>query len=239
MARFIGTINDYEKYIGPRIRNIVNTFAKSERDKRQGICEFCNKKAELQSAHKHGKGRKTLIHEALKEYDKGSYFDVDIEECEKKILESHKPIEQVFHFLCFDCHREYDSNHNEHGKQEAVNIRDNPRDTDNYDETQEIRKIERKIPRWFEEKEQINSKILYAFIRLHEQNNGMVTYEQLEKNAKIPKFKGNFDQMKNFGIKNHGKIFEQVGQNIYLWEKVEDIIWNYYNTNIKRQTKGT
>jgi len=109
MARFIGTINDYEKYIGPRIRNIVNILAKNERSKRNGICEFCKKKAELQSAHKHGKGRKTIIHEVIKKYDNGSYIDVDIEKCENEITELHKPINQVFYFLCMECHRKYDS----------------------------------------------------------------------------------------------------------------------------------
>jgi hypothetical protein len=35
------------------------------------------------------------------------------------------------------------------------------------------------------------------------------------------------------GEKNHGKIFEQNGQNIYLWEKVKDIIWNKYREYTK------
>ena len=109
MARFIGTIEDYEKFIGPRIRNIVNTLAKSERNKKNGICEFCKKKSELQSAHKHGKGRKELIYEAMKKYDNGSYLDIDLEECETEIIELHKPLNQVFYFLCMECHRKYDS----------------------------------------------------------------------------------------------------------------------------------
>ncbi|MDR2490544.1 MAG: hypothetical protein LBD20_03975 [Spirochaetaceae bacterium] len=89
MARFIGSVADYEKYIGPRIKNVVNSLAKKERDKRQGICEFCKKKAELQSAHKHGKERKSLIREALKIYDKGTYIDVDIEKCVNEIKILH------------------------------------------------------------------------------------------------------------------------------------------------------
>jgi hypothetical protein len=113
LARFIGTIDDYEKYIGPRIRDIVKTLAKNEREKRQGVCEFCKKKAELQSAHKHGKGRKTLIYEALKKYNNGSYIDVDIEKCENEIINLHKPVDQIFYFLCFECHRKYDSSFTE------------------------------------------------------------------------------------------------------------------------------
>jgi hypothetical protein len=101
------------------------------------------------------------------------------------------------------------------------------------DEEDEIRKIERKISGWFSNKKQINSRILYAFINLYEQNNGTVTYEQLKEEANISTFEENFDQMKNISKKNHGKIFEQNGQNIYLWKEVEDIIWNYYKQNIK------
>jgi len=109
MARFIGSIEDYEKYIGPRIRNVVNLIAKNERDKKQGICEFCGKESELQAAHKQGKERKTLIRQALEKYNNGSYLDIDIEKCENEIIELHKPIDQVFYFLCSDCHRKYDN----------------------------------------------------------------------------------------------------------------------------------
>jgi hypothetical protein len=100
-------------------------------------------------------------------------------------------------------------------------------------EAEEIKKIKRKIDRWFFNKNQMNSKILYAFIRLYEQNGGVVTYAQLEKEANVHSFKTNFDQMKNFGEKNHGKIFEQSGQDIYLWEKVKDLIWNKYREYTK------
>jgi hypothetical protein len=109
MAHFIGTIKDYEKYIGPRIKNVVNSIAKQERDKRHGICEFCGKKAELQSAHKHGKERLTIIHSVLEQYNNGNYLDIDIEKCENNIVELHKPINEAFYFLCAPCHRKYDS----------------------------------------------------------------------------------------------------------------------------------
>ena len=110
MARFIGTIKEYEKFIGPRIRNKVNTLTISERKDRQGICEFCKEKSELESAHKYGKGRKVLISETLKKYDKGSYYDVDLEKCETELMELHRPINEVFYFLCRECHKEYDNN---------------------------------------------------------------------------------------------------------------------------------
>ena len=118
-------------------------------------------------------------------------------------------------------------------------LEDTQKDYSSNNLKKEIEKIERRINRWFLNREQTNSKILYAFIKLYKQNNGTVTYEELEKETAIKKFKGNFDQMKNFGEKNHGKIFEQNGQNIYLWKEVEDIIWNYYKQNIKKTSSQT
>ena len=126
---------------------------------------------------------------------------------------------------------------NEIKEQTELNLLNNQfksKSYDIYDEDQEIKKIERKIGGWFSNKHQENSKILYAFIDIYEKNNGVVKYKQLEEKSKVNKFKGNYDQMKNFGSKNHGKIFEQDGQNIYLWDKVEKIIWNYYNRYVKK-----
>ena len=36
MARFKGTIQEFYKFIEPRIRNVINTFAKMERLKHKG-----------------------------------------------------------------------------------------------------------------------------------------------------------------------------------------------------------
>jgi len=141
MARFIGTIDEYIKFIGPRIKNKVNTLTILERKKKQGICEFCKKKTELQSAHKHGKERKTLIFEVLKKYDKGSYFDVDLEKCESEIIELHYPIEQVFYFLCDDCHRKYDNNENSELKSKKQE-----EDTVKKDDTQNISFLNNNTP---------------------------------------------------------------------------------------------
>jgi hypothetical protein len=122
MARFIGTIDDYEKYMGPRIRNAVNTFAKKEQDGKNGKCEFCGKTAELESVYKQKKEHETII-EALKKYSHGSYFDIDIEKCEQEILELHNPINLVFYFLCCECHKNYVSdNKPEITPEDTINI---------------------------------------------------------------------------------------------------------------------
>lgn len=95
----------------------------------------------------------------------------------------------------------------------------------------EINKVKNRVPKWFENYEQYNSIILYSFMKLYDTSKGYVKYDELEKNANLGKhFKGNFDQMKNFGEKNHGKIFEQASgdDKIYLWEKTKDFILNLW-----------
>jgi len=68
---------------------------------------------------------------------------------------------------------------------------------------------------------------MYAFLKLYE-NNEKVNYDVLKNEANIETFKSNFDQMKNIQKKNHGKIFEQEGDYVYLWENVKELVLNYY-----------
>ena len=42
-------------------------------------------------------------------------------------------------------------------------------------------------------------------------------------------FESNFAQMKIIAEKNHGKIFEQYGENISLWSPVTDAVREYEN----------
>lgn len=118
------------------------------------------------------------------------------------------------------------------------------------DEESEIKRIERRIPRWFKNKEQINSIILYSYLKLFNTNNN-VTYNQLkEESEKLYKevnktdkenerirmdFKGNFDSMMYIGKNNHGKIFEKYGQNVFFWERVKDIIFKKYKEYVEKK----
>jgi len=95
----------------------------------------------------------------------------------------------------------------------------------------EIKKVKRRIPKWFENKTQINSKILYAFINIYLRNKN-VTVEELEKEANEKTFKTNYDQMKIIAPHNHAKIFEEIDGIVYFWNEVEEFIWNYYNKNV-------
>ena len=58
---------------------------------------------------------------------------------------------------------------------------------------------------------------------------GYVSYTALRNEADIGSaFITNYNQMKIIAEKNHGKVFEQVGDRVYLWENVKDIVLKMY-----------
>lgn len=101
----------------------------------------------------------------------------------------------------------------------------------------EINKIKRKIPGWFRAPKQINSTILLSYMELAEHNIN-VTEQMIRNNCPtVSDFKGNFNQMKNFGEKNHAKVFEDKLGYINLWEPVKEFIIGQYIIYKKGITK--
>lgn len=43
----------------------------------------------------------------------------------------------------------------------------------------------------------------------------------------VPTFKNNYSQMKLDGPKSHGKVFEDDGENVWLWSEVEKTLMKY------------
>lgn len=86
----------------------------------------------------------------------------------------------------------------------------------------EIDKVYRKLPKWFKNPDFICSRILIIFLEL-EKKYGSVKYDLLADYCSgIKTFKSNFAQMKNFGEKNHGKVFEQNSSIVTLWNPVKE-----------------
>lgn len=107
---YYGNLGDFNKYIGPRLRNIIPPLTKKYK-KEIGKCEHCsNSSVELDAAHRHSFKRKKIIEENLEAYKiDEEYYNVDLEEFEKLYVESHKPISKVILVLCSKCHRKYDN----------------------------------------------------------------------------------------------------------------------------------
>lgn len=108
MAKFTGAVQEFHKFLGPRLRNSINIHVRHERNALNGICQHCGQQRELQSAHVHGRERRTIIESVLAGYLRDGKVEGDIREIERAILAAHEPIESTFLFLCQECHTAYD-----------------------------------------------------------------------------------------------------------------------------------
>lgn len=97
----------------------------------------------------------------------------------------------------------------------------------------EVKKVKRKVPLWFQKPTQINSQILVTFLRLRDRGVPITLHDLREACRSIPRFESNYNQMKNFGEKNHAKVFEETNESVLLWEPVKAFIVEEYE-RIKR-----
>lgn len=108
-ATFIGTEKEFHDFIGPRLRNKVQTLTKPAKTAANNTCQHCGKIASrLDAAHIHGRERKEIIKLLLSEYCEDGLYKVDLHKFEQDFINEHYPIDENFLFLCRDCHRRYD-----------------------------------------------------------------------------------------------------------------------------------
>ena len=108
MASFIGTNKEFRRYIGPRLRNLVQQFTKKHKAE-ISACEHCTIKENLESAHVHGRDRNEIIDLVLSQFTHNDIITVDIEKFEGLFKKEHHPLEKSILILCRKCHREYDT----------------------------------------------------------------------------------------------------------------------------------
>lgn len=121
MGSFKGTKKEFRRYIGPRLRNLVQQISRGYRDS-VGACEHCNTTVSLDSAHVKGKDRNDIIDLVLSEYVTDVGVEVDLFAFEEKFKAEHYPLEKSFLILCRPCHRAYDGNQT----QNARHVRPDP-----------------------------------------------------------------------------------------------------------------
>lgn len=98
----------------------------------------------------------------------------------------------------------------------------------------EVDKVKRKVPKWLNSQGQICTTILTQFMRLSENGKKGVSREELKEaseNLGVNDFMGNFNQMKNFGEKNHAKVFSEDNYIITLWEPISDFVKIHFGKN--------
>lgn len=103
------------------------------------------------------------------------------------------------------------------------------------DENDEIERIHRKIPQWLYKPNQINHKILVAYMKISNSNTYPVSVSLLEKSCEIDsrKFISNYNQMKIISPKNNAKVFEEIDGHVSLWIPVADFIISEYEKIIR------
>jgi hypothetical protein len=95
-------------------------------------------------------------------------------------------------------------------------------------DVEEVRKVNRRLKLWAGRQSQINSKILNAFLKL--KRSGLTTITEAALRNELPQeksFESNFAQMKIIAPNNHGKVFEQYGENISIWDPVVRAVKEY------------
>lgn len=108
MASFVGTNKEFRRYIGPRLRNLVQQFTKNHKAE-MSACEHCGSEENLESAHVHGRDRNEIIDLVLSESTYNGVATVDIAMFEERFKEEHHPLEKSILILCRSCHKKYDS----------------------------------------------------------------------------------------------------------------------------------
>lgn len=97
-------------------------------------------------------------------------------------------------------------------------------------ELQEVSKVSRRLKLWAKRPEQMNTKILKAWLRLASGVESTVSEAQLKAEVGEESFDINFMQMKNIAEKNHGKIFEVNGNKVSIWPPVAAAVEEFQRT---------
>lgn len=106
-------------------------------------------------------------------------------------------------------------------------------------EQNEIDKVKRKIPKWFNSPEQYNSIILLNYLELYDKQKENVLVGELRAKCALVKafnFDLHFSQMQNIAPRNHAKVFNVNDGMISLWKPVKEFILSEYDKYCNKQT---
>ena len=92
----------------------------------------------------------------------------------------------------------------------------------------------RKIPVWAAKPSQYNHKIVRAYFEAVDIA-GEATISMMERLCSdkehpelyVPTFKSNYSQMKYDAPRSHGKVFEDDGERVWIWNEVEAVLLQY------------
>jgi len=192
--------------------------------------------AELQSAHVHGRDRRTLIEEVLKDYtDESGVVSCDLAEAEGRIIESHFPIEDTFRFLCHPCHVAYDAGTRTSDVRGVCSVAAKaPRSSDGFHKLG-------KIQLWASRPHQINHRMIRAFLLLEQDGEVALSAlrEYCTRKLNIADFDGNYASMKTDASNAHGKVFFDNGTTVKMWPPAREEVDLHFSAHAICQTSAS
>ena len=236
IPKFIGSEDDFTKFIGPYSRNLVQSITKKYKTKK-GCCEHCGKKnGQLDASHIKGKERDEIIKSIINKFNSNESFQVDLNQFKQEFIEEHNPIEKVIIILCKHCHRKYDLNTKDQYKT-IKNVEVNKALVQNFYAKKEISAVNTfskldRIELWSNRPTQYNHRIIKAFLEVA--NKADVTPENLElfchNTYDISKqsFRSNYASMKTDVGNSHGKVFYEEKGYVKVYPKVMNEIKRYF-----------
>ena len=115
MSTFNGTIDEYVRMIGPRLRNIIQAKTKPRKRDLDHVCEKCGERRELESIHDVGRERVEIIREFMaKHADANGEVTINLEFAEEQLVREN--IASIVGFWCHECHAKVDPKVGRYGK---------------------------------------------------------------------------------------------------------------------------
>lgn len=91
-------------------------------------------------------------------------------------------------------------------------------------EVSEINKVARRLKLWTKKPDQMNTRILTAYLKL-ESKEGKVTEQRLKQEiSEDSSFDSNFTQMRIIADRNHGKVFSINNGEVKIWEPIKQYV---------------
>ena len=175
-----------------------------------------------------------VIENLKKEIKTNEYSEFLKNKLKNKLLKEHKEsvVEKVLENFKIKV---YDSTQIEIQRSNTIAIHQNK--SDNYNGTikeNELAKIHKKVPVWFNKPHQKNSQILINYMKLRDQNSTVTFYELEKACKKLINFRNSYQAMKTISEKNNAKVFDEVDQVILLWEPGKSLVESEYEKYLKR-----
>lgn len=134
----------------------------------------------------------------------------------------------------------YDSTQTQTEVQRTIYVQSPKIDNENYSgntKENELAKIYKKVPVWFNKPHQKNSQILINYMKLREQKTPVTFFELESACERITNFRSSYQAMKAISDRNNAKVFDQAGQIISLWEPGKNFIEKEYERYVKRNIR--